>query len=860
VSSVARAFVQTKDSTMAKAAADGTGCSSDDEDAVSFIAGLLADPELQQDFDAELQRILSSESSVAASSSSAALPIMCSAALPIMCSSALPIASSSALPNMDLSAQPSDDLQGATGGCWGAPLKALHFLVQPPCDADFVPDKKHMKNKFCARCSQGILVPSSHVRALTTELAHTFANSSTRSVWSRLRHGEVSVDFRVANQTQKCRGSAVAIFRTQPPDLEWAQMPPHWLSRSTTGELDTVCFVVANGTMVPSGAIAPGYQAQNPSKRLAAAAMLEPAKRAMPSALGRSTSPALSIVPATLLQPSMAIPTQPSLLASFLPSNPISPPLAGSSLSAGTSATPSARAARAGVPSNNGSSSSSSSSHAGGGTADEPEAGCLLPSPPMSPPDAFTSSTACAESSPVAVHPWTRRFLSCTATESEWRWSHARSVLDFAHLLVPIGPVFGLASGIADTNEGSRIWLLSWGLGWLPASLILLALHARYCDVSTSASMGAPIPLPRWVPHLLDAGACSLCILPQLILVAWTWGGVTDPVDARDVSKGAETFDRCFAQHFFAHLYLQINSTDRRLSTATLLISAVLLAFQAPISTTPAAEFSLCRKGILTGLSGGYMLDRILRHTFLKRRLAHEKPPLPASSAAAGPLARPSTAFVQTDAGILTPRFLPPALEQEYRDWLLVCSDSYLRCYATISLVRNLCNYVEGDSGLRALLLILLSESVPHCVCIAAHRHGDLRNDTRSFRVFFLVYDITLLTVKLFMPTLARGGGYADVSEEGWLFMQPLFLTFLGPSTYLRYLLSATALAMCYNMNGWTSRANQEADVASLRATIVSAELFAILVDRGMRAHFRRTRLDPRLGDACVSRHAAMDT
>ena len=461
-----------------------------------------------------------------------------------------------------------------------------------------------------------------------------------------------------------------------------------------------------------------------------------------------------------------------------------------------------------------------------GGAAEEAEAGRPLPSPPMSPPDAFASSAP--RTDVPRGHLPTPGLLSY-ATERTWRLSHARNILGFAYLMVPLGPAVNVALACSETNEGSRIYLLSWGLGWLPAALLVLASYDRDGDDGTGASP----PVPHSLLRMLDLAACSLSILPQLILLALTWDGVADPMDAHDVNKGAETFGKCFAGLFFAHLYLQINSTDYRMRVATLLSSAALLAFQAPISTTPAAELALCRKGIVAGLVGGYSLHRMMRQKYFMR----QRRPMPSHTYEGRKLS------VDMAVG-LTGWRSEPALEQEYRDWLFERSHDYIGCMTIQGLAQSLWSYLEGDYGLGASLVVFVLLNLSYVARIAVHSRGNRRDEMRIFRALFPVYCIVLLVAKLFMPSLTRGGCGSDTLEDGWLFMQPVLLAVQGPSAPIRWLFSATAVVMGENIaGGWSWRANQVADATVLRATVLGGEILAFMIDRAARAHFRRTRL-----------------
>ena len=60
--------------------------------------------------------------------------------------------------------------------CWGAMLGSVD------CTPNFVPGKLHFKNKFCANCKEGILVPLAQVRAITAEQAAYFINRFSISI------------------------------------------------------------------------------------------------------------------------------------------------------------------------------------------------------------------------------------------------------------------------------------------------------------------------------------------------------------------------------------------------------------------------------------------------------------------------------------------------------------------------------------------------------------------------------------------------------------------------------------------------------------------------------------------------------
>ena len=70
-------------------------------------------------------------------------------------------------------AEEEDTEEPEVATCWGA---QLHFNGDANCTPNFVPGKLHFKNKFCANCKEGILVPLAQVRAITAEQASYFIN------------------------------------------------------------------------------------------------------------------------------------------------------------------------------------------------------------------------------------------------------------------------------------------------------------------------------------------------------------------------------------------------------------------------------------------------------------------------------------------------------------------------------------------------------------------------------------------------------------------------------------------------------------------------------------------------------------
>ena len=105
-------------------ASEVAGAFSDDDDDMSFLLGLLAEPEVQLDDPSPPQPVLWSEcggDAAASSSDGLPLPMIGSTALPNEGSSALPVVNGTALPTLDASELPMAD---AT-----APLPQAHVQL-----------------------------------------------------------------------------------------------------------------------------------------------------------------------------------------------------------------------------------------------------------------------------------------------------------------------------------------------------------------------------------------------------------------------------------------------------------------------------------------------------------------------------------------------------------------------------------------------------------------------------------------------------------------------------------------------------------------------------------------------------------
>ncbi|MGB2469845.1 MAG: DNA gyrase subunit A, partial [Flavobacteriales bacterium] len=98
--------------------------------------------------------------------------------------------------------------------CWGA---QLHFNGDANCTPNFVPGKLHFKNKFCANCKEGILVPLAHVRGVSAELAACFVNKRSEGFWNIAPKSMGGGKYRILNNTAGSIGPRLALFRDHPP-------------------------------------------------------------------------------------------------------------------------------------------------------------------------------------------------------------------------------------------------------------------------------------------------------------------------------------------------------------------------------------------------------------------------------------------------------------------------------------------------------------------------------------------------------------------------------------------------------------------------------------------------------------------
>ena len=870
------------------------------------------------------------------------MPVATATEMPVATVREMPVATATEMPVATATEMPvatATEMPVATATCWGMALKAA-CGDSTPCDSGFVPGKAHLKNKFCHTCRKGMVVPVTHVRALTPEQLQGLTNGKRSGVWSSapLEPFGVAVDYRLLNHTKGCRGVPLALFREPPPGtLELGLPPSHWLSP----DQDTMQIVVAHGTLVPTRELTQAYGTQLQDKADEARAhlvqqqqhyhqLMPSPQQMMPTSLQMHAPvqmpqhmllhhhPMLQQAPLSgaVMMPTVMLPAGASAVDSGSnsdssscggkrPASNASVPavqalkrLASGAVSSSSNGSDDSHhvthqhpsqlllvdAPRASVfssflPSTFGTSSavpaSSSCTPQLGEEQTDPriEIDALLPpTPPMSPPDPVTLAAASGlrKTQPPTretIHPLTLLFSS-DAVEAEWRHAHASMLFSTACVVLPIGPAIYTALALKEANQGARIWLQAWAVGWTPASLLLLWLRARHGD-----------QLPPRAPRVLDWAAASLCVLPQLFLTIVTSRGVQQPLDPLDPAGGVETFGKLLANWVFACLFLQINATHPLLKLLAAVTTTALMCYQLPISLTPDLEFIMCRKGIAGGMVGGYVLEHSLRTNYLhsrqhdqsrrqdKQQTSQSAAPLAvraegSASAANGTGAAETKCgrtgatgmksapadFEGTSTSIsrlyrdpLTLRFSSLVMEAQYRHELFEESLRWLSCVDGLLVAMQLQSYVEGQAELRESLILVGSQNFPRLVRLLVHTRGDSRATARRYRLFFWLYTLCLLVVKLYLPLQSSSGAAAgDTSTESWLLLQAFFMRLQGPDAHFSWLMSALAIVLSYVAPAWTWRGDQEADATALRHTAIAGEVLAYVFDWALRTSFSR--------------------
>ena len=104
----------------------------------------------------------------------------------------------------------------AGSGCWGAELHG-----GAGCTPRFVPGKLHFKNKFCDNCRNCIMVPLAQLRALSQDQAACVVNKRSEGFWNSAPANMGGGQYRILNNTAGCTGPWLALFREQPPLIQW---------------------------------------------------------------------------------------------------------------------------------------------------------------------------------------------------------------------------------------------------------------------------------------------------------------------------------------------------------------------------------------------------------------------------------------------------------------------------------------------------------------------------------------------------------------------------------------------------------------------------------------------------------------
>ena len=509
----------------------------------------------------------------------------------------------------------------------------------------------------------------------------------------------------------------------------------------------------------------------------------------------------------------------------------------------------------------------------------------LLPSPPTSPPERLSAYTKIGDDPalPVALHPLTLRFSPPTA-EAAWRVAHARSMQGVAKYFIGVFVVLYFPMALAEANQGAQLWLLAWSIGHLPALLLALWWSACARDdgrASGSSAPGRAVPLPprQLVPRLLDWGALSLCVLPQLILTLRTrlfeWSGSNGEggddgngngasclIDPLDPANGAGTFGRVAANWWFAHISLRVNCTEPSVLVLAVATSAALFTFQAPITLHPHRERLMVYKSFLAGQVSGFLLERALRCRYLSEQQSLGTQRAEATAGAAAALSEPAKCDAATVAAPsanrpsaahesrmhpLTLRFGSAALESQYRNHLFsAIAKSMIECFAATDPAFQLVDVLGGQLKPLDALIQSVSITAPVFGRDVVHRRGNRPEEVERLRYAMLAYYLLLFPAKMLFPSaMGLGGEESSTNTVESLatcyVLLPIFLRLQGPRTSLCWLLSATVIAVSHVAPDIT-RGNQSSDAHALREAVVASEILAYALDWGLRAQYLRDK------------------
>eukprot|EP00325_Prymnesiales_sp_UTEX-LB-985_P003204 CAMPEP_0174696242 /NCGR_PEP_ID=MMETSP1094-20130205/2436_1 /TAXON_ID=156173 /ORGANISM="Chrysochromulina brevifilum, Strain UTEX LB 985" /LENGTH=380 /DNA_ID=CAMNT_0015892963 /DNA_START=60 /DNA_END=1199 /DNA_ORIENTATION=- len=128
--------------------------------------------------------------------------------------------------------------------CWGGVLQGTTRYCVP----GFQAGQMHFKNKFCAACRSGMNLPIHRIRALSPDMHEALSNTSRLAggFWKMAPPAFGGGQMRIINNTLKCSLPWLVCYQRDPPDCNWAPLPPQWIS-----EDGHVRLCIAKGTLCP---------------------------------------------------------------------------------------------------------------------------------------------------------------------------------------------------------------------------------------------------------------------------------------------------------------------------------------------------------------------------------------------------------------------------------------------------------------------------------------------------------------------------------------------------------------------------------------------------------------------------------
>ena len=149
-----------------------------------------------------------------------------------------------------------DKTSSRTRECWGGVLMGSAASCTPDAD-DGGSTRHHFKTHFCTSCKRdGIALNFELVRLIPEGQLHWFAHRSTRGFWASMvlpsSSGDTdrTIEYRVVNQTAKCRGSPMILFRGA-SDAEKLGLPRVPREQVVLDESGRIKFKLALGTLMP---------------------------------------------------------------------------------------------------------------------------------------------------------------------------------------------------------------------------------------------------------------------------------------------------------------------------------------------------------------------------------------------------------------------------------------------------------------------------------------------------------------------------------------------------------------------------------------------------------------------------------